>query len=282
MFRLPGSPAAQESPCRGGFEFSPLLTARGCPRAGNAEFLSAGWLRVPPLAKGPGLSPSPGGSGCPRAYGPRSPLAGGSGSPQAQGPEVSRCRGGSGPPRANGSKMPVAGWPGVAPAPGGGEFPLRRWLRVFLGPVAPGFPFAGWLRVLPGPGAREFPFAGWLRTPSGRDLKPPFAGAGSGVSPFASGSGFPLRRLPFPVVEKFLRLPPRAAQEVSASNFKILWLSTSRPQLTLSCPPRRTLLHRILHSPVHRLGGLCTDGYFQPSAGYRPANLISGSLASLT
>jgi hypothetical protein len=231
------------------------------------------------MARGRPLPVAP---GHPKPKGPRYPVAGVV--PGLLAPMARRCPlpGGPGlPPRrvaesflfAGGSGSSWDQWPRDSPSPGGSGFSPGQ---------GPRFPFAGWLRVLPGPGAREFPFAGWLRTPSGRDLKPPFAGAGSGVSPFASGSGFPLRRLPFPVVEKFLRLPPRAAQEVSASNFKILWLSTSRPQLTLSCPPRRTLLHRILHSPVHRLGGLCTDGYFQPSAGYRPANLISGSLASLT
>jgi hypothetical protein len=223
------------------------------------------WLRVTPSPRARGI-----------------PLPGWFRASPRQWLEDARCRVARGCPRAGWrrvSSSPVA--PGL-PGTSGPGIPLRRVAPGSPRAKARGFPLPGGAGFSPGQGPGNFPFAGWLRTPSGRDLKPPFAGAGSGVSPFASGSGFPLRRLPFPVVEKFLRLPPRAAQEVSASNFKILWLSTSRPQLTLSCPPRRTLLHRILHSPVHRLGGLCTDGYFQPSAGYRPANLISGSLASLT
>jgi len=184
---------------------------------------------VPPRAEAPGLSPSPGGSGCPRAYGPKSPLAGGGGLPPrrwlrvpaGQGPEVSRCRvasgfsvpearrsplpGGFGFLRARGSEAPVAGWPGVAPAPRGGESPLRRWLRISSWgqrprirplPVAPGF-----LR----PGAREFPLPGGSGCLSGRDLKSSLCRFGSGVSPLP-WLGFPLRRLPFPVVGKFLRL----------------------------------------------------------------------------
>ena len=235
---------------------------------------------MPPRAEAPGLSPSPGGSGCPRAYGPKSPLAGGGGLPPrrwlrvpaGQGPEVSRCRvasglsvpearrsplpGGSGFLRARGSEAPVAGWPGVAPAPGGGESPLRRWLRISSWgqrprirplPVAPGF-----LR----PEAREFPLPGGSGCLSGRDLKSSLCRFGSGVSPVALAWVSPSpatvpggREISTPV--------SRAAQEVSADNFKILWPSTSHPQLTLGCPPRQTFLHRILHSLVHRLCGLC-------------------------
>jgi hypothetical protein len=280
----------------GGFEFSRLPTVRGCPRTGDAEFLSA-VAQGAAAGQGPAAFPFAGWLGASSYPWPEVspcrwrglPLAGWLRVPPGQGPEVSRyrwlrisprqrlgdprCRGGSGFPRARGSELPVAGgfgslrargseipvagWPGVSPVPGGGEFPLRRWLRVPLVPKARGFPVAGWLRM-----------------PSGRDQRPPVAGW---------LQGFPLCRWlrvsPSPATvpggEEISTPVPRAAQEVSADNFKILWPSTSRPQLTLSCPPRQAFLHRILHSAVHR-------GCVQLSAGYRPANLISGSLASVT
>ena len=55
--------------------------------------------------------------------------------------------------------------------------------------------------------------------------------------------GFP-PAAPLPAVEEFLRPPGRGAQEVPASNFKILWPSTSHqqarcryPPLSPACPP---------------------------------------------
>ncbi len=253
-----------------------LPTARGCPRAGAAKFLFAGGseCRLWPVARGfpfagwlgassrlrPEVSrcrvaPSP-----PRPVARDFPLPGGSGPPQVRGPEVPRCRvapspprpvargfplpGGSGSLRAEGPQMPVAGWLGVGPLAGGAEFPPCRRLRVF--PCARG--------------REEFPIAGGSRKPSYQWPEALPLPVGSGVSPFASGLGFPLRRLPFPVVKKFLRLFARGAQEVCASNFKILWPSTSHPQLTPGCPPGQTFLHRILHSPVHRVGRRGEEG----------------------
>src|SRR5262245_13788758 len=91
-------------------------------------------------------------------------------------------------------------------------FPRAGWLRVSSSPTAPGFslpegpdlPFAGWLGVSPLPVARGFPFAGYR--PGGRRISTPIGGT---------------------------------AQGVPGSNFKILWPSTSHPQLTPSSPPPR-------------------------------------------
>jgi hypothetical protein len=174
------------------------------------------------------------------------PLPVGSGFPRARGPEELPCR------WLGVSPLPVA--PG-APQARGLRFPLRRVAQDCSKPEArndplpggPGVaPCAGWRGVCSSPRARGCPRTGdsdrslrrWLR----------------GFPPVAGGSGFPLRRLPFPVVGKVLRLLARAAQGVSTSNFKILWPSTSHPQLTLSCPPRKAFLHRILHSAIHRPG----------------------------
>ena len=114
------------------------------------------------------------------------------------------------------SELPSAGWPGVSPAPGGSEFPLRRWRRASPCPKARICPLP-WLGVSPLPVARGFPSAGYC--PGGRRISTPVA---------------------------------VAAQGVWASNFKILWPSTSHPQLTPGCPPRQDLLHRILHRMIHR------------------------------
>ena len=130
----------------------------------------------------PEVSPSPGGSGLPRALRPevspcrvaprplkpvdlRCPVAGWLRVSPGRRPGDSRCRvapslprpeargfplpGGSGSPRAGGPEIPVAGWLGVAPSPGGAEFPLCRWLRVALGPASP--------RIFPSPGGSGSP-----------------------------------------------------------------------------------------------------------------------------
>src|ERR1700733_630514 len=102
--------------------------------------------------------------------------------------------------------------PRFYPIPGGPGFPPHRWLGVSSLPVAPDFSL---------PESLELSFAGWLgvspspvTVPGGEEISTPIAGT---------------------------------AQGVSGSNFKILWPSTSHPQLTLGCPPRQAFLHRILH-----------------------------------
>src|SRR5215472_1768932 len=259
----------------------------------------------------PEVSPSPGGSGLPRALRPevspcrvaprplkpvdlRCPVAGWLRVSPGRRPEVSRCRvapdlpepeargfplpGGSESPQAGGLRCPVAGWLRVSP----GRRPEVSRCR-----VARGCPLAGWRRVssvpvAPGrPWAREpknFPVAGWLRKSSYQWREALPLPGGSGVSPFASGLGFPLRRLPFPVVKKFLRLFVRGAQEVCASNFKILWPSTSHPQLTPGCPPRQAFCP----PSTPQRGPQAGRAGLHPRVGYRPANLSSGSRASLT
>ena len=280
MFRLPGSPAAQESPCRVASSF--LLCRRpGVAPVQAAQSSSLPWLRVPPLAKDlrlshrrvtqgaasgrrPGAFPFAGWLGGPRACGPRSPLAAGGGLPPrrwlrvpaGQGPEVSRRRVAPGFSVPGARRRPLPGGPGLPPrrvaesllfAGGSGFPPGTKGPRIRPLPVAPGF-----LR----PEAREFPLPGGSGCLSGRDLKSSLCRFGSGVSPVALAWVSPSpatvpggREISTPV--------SRAAQEVSADNFKILWPSTSHPQLTLGCPPRQTFLHRILHSLVHRLCGLC-------------------------
>ena len=138
------------------------------------------------------------------------------------------------------SPLPVAR--GLPPLPGGTRLSLGQRPRNCPLPVARGFPRAGWLGVssspvAPGdslPEGLDLPFAGWL-----------------GVSPLPVARGFPFavcrpggRRISTPI--------GRTAQGVSGSNFKILWPSTSHPQLTPGCPPRRDLLHRSLHRTIHR------------------------------
>ena len=281
----------------GGFEFSPMPTARGCPRAGGAEFLSA-VAQGATAGQGPAAFPSPGDSGCrlgpkPRGF-PLRRVARGALVPMARSlplPVAGGCplAGGSGSPQARGLRCPVAGWlrvspcqrlgdprcrvaPGFSvpearrrPLPGGSGSPPRRVAESLLFAGGSGFPPGTKgprirpLPVAPGflrPEAREFPLPGGSGCLSGRDLKSSLCRFGSGVSPVALAWVSPSpatvpggREISTPV--------SRAAQEVSADNFKILWPSTSHPQLTLGCPPRQTFLHRILHSLVHRLCGLC-------------------------
>ena len=205
----------------------------------------------------PEVSPSPGGLGLPRTLRP----------------EVSPCQVAPGPPRpvARGVPLPVApgplkpvdlrcpvaGWLGVSPGPKARRYPLPGGSGLAPSPVAQSLLCAdGSGSVLVPAGARKSPLPGGSRKPSYQWPEALPLPGGSGVSPFASGLGFPLRRLPFPVVKKFLRLFIRGAQEVCTSNFKILWPSTSHPQLTPGCPPRQTFLHRVLHSAVHRPAGL--------------------------
>jgi hypothetical protein len=212
----------------GGFEFSRLPTVRGCPRTGDAEFLSA-VAQGAAAGQGPAAFPFAGWLGA-SSY-PWSevspcrwrglPLAGWLRVPPGQGPEVSRCRwlrispcqrlgdprcrGGSGVPRARGSELPVAGVaPDLSvpearrsPLPGGPGFPPCRVAESFLFAGGSGFPSCLRPEVSPLPGGSGCPLA----VTRGRPLPD-----GSRVSPFAGGSGFPLRRLPFPVVRKFLRL----------------------------------------------------------------------------
>ena len=256
---LTGAPVARITsgsgvPLAGWVRVFSLPTARGCPHAGAAKFLFAGGseCRLWPVARG-------------------FPFAGWLGASSHLRPEISPCRVASGPPRpvARGVPLPVApgplkpvdlrcpvaGWLRISPGPKARRYPLpggsglapRRWPRVSSVPTAPGFPCAR--------GREEIPLPGGSRKPSNQWPEALPLPVGSGVSPFASGLGFPLRRLPFPVVKKFLRLFVRGAQEVCTSNFKILWPSTSHPQLTPGCPPRQTFLHRILHSAVHRPAG---------------------------
>ena len=203
----------------------------------------------------------PGGSESPQARGLRCPVAGWLRVPPGQRPEVSRCRVAPDLPEPEARRFPL---------PGGSGSPPRRVAQSFLCAGGFGSPL--------GPRAQGFPVAGWLRKSSCQWPEALPLPGGSGVSPFASGLGFPLRRLPFPVVKKFLRLFVRGAQEVCASNFKILWPSTSHPQLTPSCPPRQAFCppNTPQRGPQAGRAGL------HPRVGYRPANLSSGSRASLT
>ena len=215
----------------GGLEFSPIPTARGCPRAGGAESLSA-VAQGATAGRRPAAFPSPGDSGCRLGRSPGFPLrrvARGALVPMARGlpsPVAGGCplAGGSGSPQARGLRCPVAGWlrisprqrlggppcrvaPGFSapearrrPLPGGPGSPPRR--------VAESLLFAGGSRFPPGtkgprirplpvalgflrPEAREFPLPGGSRCLSGRDLKSSLCRFGSGVSPFALARGFP-------------------------------------------------------------------------------------------
>ena len=148
---------------------------------------------------------------------------------------------------------------GVSPPPHTLKLSLRRWPEdppcgFPSCQVAPGFPRDQGSQSLPDtgwPGVSPAPWLGVSSLPVAPDFSLP---EGPKLS-FAGGSGFPLRRLPSLVVRKFLRPSGETAQEVSGSNFKILWPSTSHPQLTPGCPPRRTFLHRILHRMIHRRAG---------------------------
>ena len=255
----------RSSPCRVGQSFL-IADGPGLPPRRRRKVPLRRWLRVPPLAGGRGF-----------------PFAGWLGASSHLRPEISPCRVAPGPPRpvARGFPLPVApgplkpvdlrcpvaGWLRIPPGPKARRYPLpggsglapRRWPRVSSVPTAPGFPCARGREEIPLPGGSRKPSYQW---PEALPLP-----VGSGVSPFASGLGFPLRRLPFPVVKKFLRLFVRGAQEVCTSNFKILWPSTSHPQLTPGCPPRQTFLHRILHSAVHRPAGLGNRVDLQPRLG---------------
>ena len=232
----------------------PLASGGGFPLCRVAQSLPfAGWLRdssSPVDSKHPFTVAR----GFSRPVVRRLPAPGGSGIPKPTGLEASLCRVAPGFPSPVDSKYPVAGWLQDSLSPVDSKYPFAVALGNFLRPMARGYS--------PLPGGSEFPLHRWLRVSPRQRLGValcrvargfPLA-VDSGVSPFASGSGFPLRRLPFPVVRKFLRLFVPDAQGVAATNFKILWPSTSHPQLTRGCPPRQTFLHRILHSPVHRLG----------------------------
>src|SRR6266705_2802554 len=160
---------------------------------------------------------------------------------------------------------------GVSPPPHALKFSLSRVarvspLRVFPFPPAPGFPRdqrpqslpnTGWSGVSPAPVARSFPLAVApdFSLPEGPELS--FAGW-LGVSPSP---------VTVPGGEEISTPIARAAQEVSGSNFKILWPSTSHPQLTPGCPPRRAFLHRILHRPVHRRTAASPGNPVSPATG---------------
>jgi len=271
-----------------------LPTARSCPRAGAAKFLFAGGseCRLWPVARGFLFAGWLGASSHPKARVLPSPMA-----PQPLKPVDLRCpvAGGSESPQAGGLRCPVAGWLRISPSPkarrcplpGGSGSPRARRPGDARCRVARGCPLAGWRRVSSVPVGSESPLGpraqGFSRCRVAPEVLLPVARSPSfarwlGVSPFASGSGFPLRRLPFPVVKKFLRLFVRGAQEVCATNFKILWPSTSHPQLTPSCPPRQGFCPP--NTPQR--GPQAGRAGRHPRAGYRPANLSSGSRASLT
>src|SRR5439155_24922805 len=98
--------------------------------------------------------------------------------------------------------FPETRGPRVCPIPGGPGFPPHRWRGVSPSP---------WRRTPPLPEGPELSFAGWL-----------------GVSPSP---------VTVPGGEEIFTPIARAAQEVSGSSFKILWPSTSHPQLTPRLSP---------------------------------------------
>ena len=183
------------------------------------------------------------------------------------------------------------------PKPKGSRFPFADRLRAFFSARDSGLPlrhslkslpFAGWLRGSP---SRVSPFAGWHQAfPEARGPKvsrdtggpgfPPHRWLGVSSSPVA-----PVHSLPKPEVSlcRVARVSPspvpvpggteistpiaRAAQGVSGSNFKILWPSTSHPQLTPSCPPRRAASPPDTPQVIHRRGRRGCPGAGQASAG---------------
>jgi hypothetical protein len=257
---IPQAQWARSTLCRWPGVFSRPVVRR-CPAPGGSGIPESSGLEVP-FAGGPGFSPDRWSGGAPRRVAPgfpsppdlKHPFADGPGFSPDQWPEGSPRRVAPGFPSPPDSKHPFAGWLRDSPSPVDSKYPFAAALVNFLRPMARGnFPIAGWLRV------SSSPMAPGLSSPEA--WRRPLPG-GSGFLPrrwlrgfpLCQWLGFPLRRLPFPVVRKFLRLFVPAAQGVSATNFKILWPSTSHPQLTRGCPPRQTFLHRILHSLVHRLG----------------------------
>jgi hypothetical protein len=169
VFRLPGSPV---------WLGYPLAVAPGspAPRRGVARCRWPGSSLVPeargtPLAGWPGVAPVPVAPGAPLARRPEVfPLPWLRAVPcRGSEPPVA---GGSGPFLTRGSEPPVAGWRRSCL--------LCRWRGVRSSPMARGCPLTG---------DSEWSLRRWLR----------------GFPPFADGSGFPLRRLPFPVVGKVLR-----------------------------------------------------------------------------
>src|SRR5215472_14365547 len=215
----------------GGSELSSHYATRGFP--------SAAQLEVFPFADGPELSSPHTTRGFPSATHLEVLPA-----PVAQSFLLRTRLGVSPPPHT--LKFSLCRWLEVPPC----GFPSCRWHRAF--PETRGLrvcPIPGWPGVSPAPVApdfslpesRELSFAGWLgvspspvTVPGGREISTPISGT---------------------------------AQEVSGSNFKILWPSTSHPQLTLGCPPRRTFLHRVLHRTVHRRDPCDARDEGQPSDG---------------
>ena len=195
---------------------------------------------------------------------------------------------------------------GVSPKPKGSSFPFADRLRAFFSARDSGLPlrhslkslpFAGWLRGSP---SRVSPFAGWHQAfPEARGPKVSRDTGWSGVSPaplarsfLLAGSAGPLlaeaRSFPLPggsgfPPHRWLGVSPFAghrpggrristpvggtAQGVSGSNFKILWPSTSHPQLTPSCPPRRAASPPDTPQVIHRRGRRGCPGAGQASAG---------------
>ena len=189
---------------------------------------------------------------------------------------------------------------GVSPKPKGSSFPFADRLRAFFSARDSGLPlrhslkslpFAGWLRGSP---SRVSPFAGWHQAfPEARGPKvsrdtggpgfPPHRWLGVSSSPVA-----PVHSLPKPEVSlcRVARVSPspvpvpggteistpiaRAAQGVSGSNFKILWPSTSHPQLTPSCPPRRAASPPDTPQVIHRRRRRGARGPVRPARGSGP------------
>src|SRR6266571_5133682 len=130
-------------------------------------------------------------------------------------------------PMPNGSSFPFADGSELSSPHITRGFPSATCLEVFPSPVAQGFLLRAQLGVSPPPVARSFPLAVApdFSLPEGPELS--FAGW-LGVSPSP---------VTVPGGEEISTPIARAAQEVSGSNFKILWPSTSHPQLTPRLSP---------------------------------------------
>ena len=230
--QCPGRPdhqLARDSPRRVAREIPFAADLRVSPKAKRLQAIPAPWLRAFFSSRDPGFPPRPGGS------------------------KSSPCRGGSELSSRHMTRgFPSAAWLKVFPLPGGsGVAPLTGWRRASPWPEAAKLPFAGWPGVSPAPGGSEFPLRRWRRVSPGPKAR---------SCPLPGGPGFPPRRVArvspspvtVPVVGEFLRLSLGPHKRFRPAISRFFGPSTSHPQLTPGCPPRRELLHRTLHRTVHR------------------------------